>query len=156
MRKFFCFVGLCALAILATSCGATKVINSATYTAGAAKLYVTPLQADLNVSPKKINYFMPVSESVGRGGLDNVIATAIKEALDANGGDVIVGLETSVAYHPDGSFESISITGYPASYVNFRNNENLPVVEAVSVVKASQPEESLLGKTLKALKRLKK
>ena len=132
---------LSALAILAVSCGsASKVINSATYTEGVAKLYVTPLQADLKVSPKKINYFMPVNEAISFGGLDNVISTAVKEALDANGGDVIVGLETSVSYSSEGAIESISITGYPASYVNFRNNDTIPPVEAQSVKKGGQKE----------------
>ena len=132
MRKYFCFIGLCALSILSVSCASSKIINSATYTEGAAKLYVTPLQADLEVSAKKINYFMPVSDAIGQGGLKNVISTAIKEALDANGGDVIVGLETSVSYSDNGSIESISITGYPASFINFRSNNSLPLVEADS------------------------
>lgn len=127
------FLALCAFVLLVVSCGTIskapgkKVINSATYTKGGAKLYVTPLQADLQVSQKKINYSMPVSEAVGIGGLDNIIATAVKEALDANGGDVIVCLETSVTYKSDGTVETISITGYPATYTNFRNCENPPI-----------------------------
>lgn len=127
------FLALCAFALLVVSCGTIatapgkRVINSATYTNGGAKLYVNPLQADLEVSSKKINYSMPVSEAVNLGGLDNVISTAVKEALDANGGDVIVGLETSVSYKSNGDIESISITGYPATYTNFRNCENPPI-----------------------------
>lgn len=129
------FLALCAFVLLVVSCGTVamapgkKVINSATYTKGGAKLYVNPLQADLQVSSKKINYNMPVSEAVSLGGLDNVISTAVKEALDANGGDVIVGLETSVSYKPNGTIESISITGYPATYTNFRNIEVPPTEE---------------------------
>lgn len=125
-------LALCAFTLVVISCGTgnmvpgARVINSATYTKGGANLYVTPLQADLNVSPNKINYFMLVSETISLGGLDNVVATAVKEALDANGGDVIVGLETSVKYKSNGSVESISITGYPASYTNFRNREVIP------------------------------
>ena len=137
-------IGLCALVLLTVSCGTgAKVINSATYAKGAARLYITPVQVDLKVSPKKISYFMPVSDAIGRGGLDNVISTAVKEALDANGGDVIVGLETSVTYYSDGSIESINITGYPATYINFRSNESLPPV---------QPEAGQKGGLLGGLK----
>ena len=96
-------------------------------------MVVTPIQADIQViSSKKINYFMEVNETVLAGGVDNVISTAVKEALDVNGGDVLVGMETQMKYNSTGRLESINITGYPAKYVNFRPAEGLPPVEAKS------------------------
>lgn len=65
---------------------------------------------------------MMPSESVKLGGYDNVVSSAVREALDANGGwDLLVALETQVKYASDGQIESITVTGYPAKYVNFRN-----------------------------------
>ena len=145
MKRFLILVSVAALLV---SCGGANELikNSATYSRGAATLVITPVQADIQVIvTKKINYFMEVNESVRAGGLDNVIATAVKEALDVNGGDVLVGLETQVKYDDKGQIESINITGFPGKYVNFRPASNLPPVEA-------KPEEKggfslpLLGK----------
>lgn len=127
------------------SCGmsgkSAKLISTATYQRMAVQPYVTPVQVDLKVSAKKISYFMLVSESVRNGGLDNVIATAVKEALEANGdGDVIVGLQTQTKYNEKGEIESINITGFPATYENFRSNDKLPM--------APQKEEGEGGTSL--------
>ena len=117
-----------ALLVL-VSCGSLSQVNTtSTYQKLSPSAYITPIQADLEVSSKRINYFMLVSKTVGKGGLDNVISTAVKEALDANGsGDVLVNLQTQVKYADNGDIESINVTGFPASYVNFRSNDNLPM-----------------------------
>ena len=41
--------------------------------------------------------------------------------LENGDADVLVGLETQVKYTNKGKVESITITGYPAKYVNFRS-----------------------------------
>jgi hypothetical protein len=65
---------------------------------------------------------MMPSKTVSNGGFDNVVNTAVREALLANGdADVLVGLETQVKYDNKGQVESITVSGYPAKYVNFRN-----------------------------------
>ena len=82
---------------------------------------ISPVAADLQISPNKIKYFMLVSESVRLGGLNNVISTAIWEALAANdNSDVLVDPQTQIKYDKNGEIESITVTGYPAKYVNFR------------------------------------
>lgn len=118
--------------VMLLSCGvsntSSKLISTATYQRMSFQPYVTPVQVDLKVSPKKINYFMLVSESVRQGGFDNIVATAVKEALESIGeGDVLVGLQTQTKYNDKGEVESINITGFPATYVNFRSNEKLPM-----------------------------
>lgn len=122
-------LALCAVALVTISCSSSrKVLTSATYTGANVQMYVTPVRADLSISPKKISYYMPVSEAVSRGGKDNVISSAVKEALDANGGDVLLGLETILNYRDDGGIESIVVTGYPAYYSNIRCDNSLPLV----------------------------
>ena len=72
----------------------------------------------------RIKYFMLVSESVRIGGEKNVISTAIWEALALNGNsDVLVDPQTQIKYDKNGEIESITVTGYPAKYVNFRKVE---------------------------------
>ena len=78
--------------------------------------------ADLDVASEKISYFMIPSKTVIQGGEKNVIKTAVREALIANGNaDVLVGLNTQIKYDAKGQPESITVTGYPAKYVNFRS-----------------------------------
>ena len=127
--KHINLLALAAILVLAASCSSTaKLMNTATYQRIDFQPYVTPLQVDLEVSPKKVDYFMIVSKTVAAGGYNNVIATAVKEALDANGGgDVIVGLQTQIKYSETGEFESVNVTGYPARYINFRSNDQLPM-----------------------------
>lgn len=120
-------LALCAIVLATASCSSSrKVLTTATHTGANVQMAVTTLRADLKLIGKKISYYMPVSEAVSRGGKENVIAAAIKEALDANGGDVMVGLETVLSYREDGQIESVVVTGYPAFYTNFRNDDSIP------------------------------
>jgi len=127
MKKFF---RLLAVAVIVTSCGVVakqeKLINTASYSRATASLYVTPVQADLEVSSEKIHHFMEVSDNIRIGGEENVVKTAVMEALDVYGGDVLVGLEKQLKYNDSGQIVSITISGYPAKYVNFRPCENIP------------------------------
>ena len=143
MFKRIILFAVAAMAVMSCGAGAksSKLMSTATYQKMNFQPYVTPVQVDLKVSPKKINYFMLVSESVRLGGFDNVVATAVKEALEANGGgDVIVGLQTQTKYNDKGEIEYINISGFPASYVNFRSNESLPM--------EVQPKEEPAGLSL--------
>ena len=144
MKKLFPVIFAISMALV--SCGPTqyaKLMNSAAYSEGKATFVVTPLCADLKVDGKKISYFMPVSQPVAAGGLQNVINTAVKEALEQNGyADAMVGLQTQVKYTEYGAIESIAITGYPARYINFRN------APEGTVVPVTVPEETTSGFSL--------
>ena len=111
------------VAAMATSCASSaKLMNFATHSKAKAIQPVAALYADLNVSPTKISYFLIPSKTVVLGGYDNVINTAVREALLANGNaDVLVALETQVKYDVAGDIESVTVTGYPATYTNFRS-----------------------------------
>ena len=100
----------------------TKLTNTATYTPIKVTEPVVAVFADLDVSPNKISFFYIPSGTVVTAGPQNVIDSAIREALMANGNaDVLVGLEKQIKYSGDGNIESITVTGYPAKYVNFRS-----------------------------------
>lgn len=130
MKRFLILLAISS-ALVSCGGGAAMLKNSATYSRGAASLVVTPMQADLQlVGNKKITYSMGVDETVRAGGIDNVIATAVKQALDANGGDVLLGLETVEKYNDDGVIESVIISGFPAKYTNFRPAKDIPAVAA--------------------------
>lgn len=127
---------LWAAVITLASCSAgVKLVNTST-TKEISLQPVAGLFADIEVAPNRITYFMMPSESVKLGGYDNVVSSAVREALDANGGwDLLVALETQVKYSSDGQIESITVTGYPAKYVNFRN----PGDDYLKTIPASAP-----------------
>ena len=121
MKRSILLLAVAALCISACAPGA-KLINSASYSKNSAPAPVAAVFADIEVSPNRITYFMLPTKTVVMGGYDNVVATAVREALDANGGgDVLVALETQVKYSADGQIESITVSGYPGKYKNFRN-----------------------------------
>ena len=100
----------------------TKLTNTATHKKVNVLQPVVALLADLDVSPTKISFFYIPSKTIVNGGADNIIDSAVREALLANGNaDVLVGLEKQIKYNTDGQIESITVTGYPAKYVNFRS-----------------------------------
>lgn len=129
MKKLF-FLTLAVISLASCASGA-KLVNTATYQKMTFQPYVTPVQVDLEVSPNKIEHFMNVTANVRLGGYDNIVATAVKEALEANGNaDVLVGLQTQVKYSEKGEIVSILVSGFPAKYVNFRNCESMPLTPA--------------------------
>ena len=99
-----------------------KLTNTSTHSKVQVVQPMVAVLADLDVAPNKISYFFLPSQTVVNGGFENVVNTAVREALVANGNaDVLVGLEQQVKYSPDGKVESITVSGYPAKYVNFRS-----------------------------------
>ena len=112
-----------ASAILLASCSSqAKLLNTSTHSRSQAVTPVAAILADLQVNPEKINYLYIPSNTVKLGGEENVINSAVSEALMANGNaDVLVSMEHQIKYNADGQIESVLVTGYVAKYVNFRN-----------------------------------
>lgn len=120
MKKLFFFA--LAVSFLASCSIPSKLVNTASYTKLNVVQPAAAVMADLEVSPTKITYFMIPSKTVVAAGEENVIKTAVREALLANGNaDVLVSLNTQIKYDATGQPESITVTGYPAKYVNFRS-----------------------------------
>lgn len=83
-------------------------------------------KADLNVWKNKISYTYRPSKAVRRCGEKNVINAAVSEALKANGNaDVLVGAQYEVKKTRNifgcTSIKYVTVTGYPAVYVNVRD-----------------------------------
>ena len=134
---------LFVIALGVCSCGMTspepKLVSTATHNTFSVAQPVAAVFADLEVSPKKITFSYHPSKVVIKGGVDNVVNSAVREALWSNGNaDVMVGLETQVKYNAEGEPEYVTITGYPAKYVNFRN----PGDEYLRTIGASAAKES--------------
>lgn len=83
--------------------------------------------ADLKVSNTKISYTYTPSSAVRKGGYKNIKSTAIAEALRLNGGgDVLVETQAEIIETKGWfgrSIKRITVTGYPATYENFRQKK---------------------------------
>ena len=121
MKKLFIISAL-AMVAFASCTPMAKLTNTSTHRKVNVLQPVVALLADLDVSTTKISFFYIPSKTVVNGGVDNVIDSAVREALLANGNaDVLVGLEKQIKYNIEGQVESITVTGYPAKYINFRS-----------------------------------
>lgn len=126
MKKIF-FLLLMFVALATTSC---KTID-ATATYQHPSTYInTATVADLDVSNVRISFTFKPSNQVRRGGSQNVIKAAVREALRINGGgDVLVDLEyitvskTRLLSYIFGlsPIREVTVSGYPAKYKNFHN-----------------------------------
>lgn len=115
-RIFFIFSIIAVLGL--TSC--TTTLNSSK-TKDFGSSAITATFADLVVSPHKITYTYKPTDDVRRGGEVNVINTAIRKALEVNGGgDVLVELQTTVKKKGRKDVSEVTVSGYPATYKNFR------------------------------------
>ncbi|WP_288149421.1 hypothetical protein [Bacteroides acidifaciens] len=121
MKKFF--IPMACVMLMATSCRTS-------YKTAAMRNVKAPLvsstTAELEVSNKKIVYTYIPSASVRRGGFQNCINTAVREALAANGnGDVLVETQNAVIERKGliggRKIKSVTVTGFPAFYKNFKS-----------------------------------
>lgn len=147
MKKLFILSVLAS--VISVGCSPmAKLTNTATHKKVNVLEPVVAVFADLDVSTTKISFFYIPSKTVINGGADNVIDSAVREALLANGNsDVLVGLEKQIKYTAEGQIESITVTGYPAKYVNFRSpgDDYLREVSKSSISK--EKSNPLLGRS---------
>ena len=122
-KKIFILFSVAAMLGMA-SC--TTTINSAR-TEHFSSPAITMTVADLAVSPQKITYTYRPTDDVNRGGEANVINTAVRQALEANGGgDVLVEMQFTLKKSGKKNVKEVTVSGYPATYKNFRNaNEDM-------------------------------
>lgn len=108
---------------------------------------ITATFADLVVSPQKITYTYRPSDDVRRGGVENVINTAIRKALEVNGGgDVLVELQTTIKKTGKRNVSEVTVSGYPATYRNFRCADDQTLKEALMM--RSVPDEPIVRKKI--------
>lgn len=118
MKKLFfgLFVMLCI-----ASC---STVNKTSTTRSITAPVIAATIADLDVAQQKISYTYYPTSAVKRGGLANVKAAAVAEALAKNGnGDVLVESQCEVVTYTGffrRTIKSVTVTGYPATYKNFK------------------------------------
>ena len=123
MNKSYVFL-LLGFAFSISSCKSVR--STATYQDPTNTLRTVTV-ADLEVSDTRISYTYKPTYAVRLGGSQNVIKTAVLEALRAHGsGDILIGLEyTTISRWTILPFLSpireITVTGRPAKYVNFHS-----------------------------------
>lgn len=124
MKKIL-FLSLIFIALTATSCKA--ILATAEYKDPTTFLRNVTV-ADLDVADERISFTFVPSRDVRRGGNQNVIKAAIREALRVNGGgDVLVDLEyitvisTYLILPWLSPISEITVSGYPAKYKNFHS-----------------------------------
>lgn len=145
MKKLFVLAA--SVAMFVGCAPQNKLVTSSTHSKIGTATPVAMVFADLDVSTTKISHLFIPARTVRQGGYDNIVDSAVSEALANNGGaDVLVALETQVKYNAKGEVESIVVSGYPAKYVNFRSpgDEYLREVSKAQAAAAAGP--SLLGK----------
>ena len=133
MKKLL-FISVVASTLL-TGCATTLLTQSNVLRCNETNpVVVTDIMADLEVSPKKATFFYIPSMAVNRAGSKNVLETAVREALIANGNaDVFVQLDKQMKLNSRGQIESITISGYPAKYVNFRSLDEQYILKLVKM-----------------------
>ena len=123
MKKSYLFL-LIVFILGLSSCKSTR--STATYQDPINTLRTVTV-ADLDVSDVRISYTYKPTYAVRLGGSQNVIKTAVQEALKAHGsGDILIGLEyTTISRWTFFPFLSpireITVTGRPANYTNFHS-----------------------------------
>ena len=137
------------LAVLGMTSCTTTLNSSKTKDFGSSA--ITATFADLVVSPHKITYTYKPSDDVRRGGDMNVINTAIRKALDMNGGgDVLVELQTTVkksgGLFTKGHVKEVTVSGYPATYRNFRSADEETLKDAIRL--HSVPDEPVVKRKI--------
>ena len=144
MKKIHLFFNILWVALLLTSCASTQYVPEITYTMNtysestgrnvepATTAINLPLVAEVQVTPKKINYteteafknifVTDVLRAYGKDfktvGIAEYKRIALAKAANANNADLIVGATFIVETTKDNHF-SITVTGYPAVYKNF-------------------------------------
>lgn len=141
MKKVFLFSALVLAVSSCTTSYKTASVNRIT------SQVVAVATADLEVSNKKITYTYNTTAAVRRGGLTNIKATAIAEALKVNGGGDVLLESQEAIIKKRGLFrtkiESITVTGYPAVYTNIKSASPSDYEKIVPIGTASKLEPRL-------------
>lgn len=116
-------LSLVLLAALASSCSMFKASTASTMEVDQALISVT--SAELQVSDEKISYTYYPKKADRKSGFKHILNNATSAALKENGNaDVLVERQHEVIakkrlLRPD-KIKSITVTGYPATYKNFK------------------------------------
>ena len=131
MRRFF--LSLTVLALMCPVASSAKEIEEVKYQESSARnlepehyMLLTPLVADIKVSPSKIKHTeteafkdFAVTADITKI-MPDLKKIALSRAATAHNADLLVGAIIDIVTNERGLLE-ITVTGYPASYTSFRN-----------------------------------
>ncbi|MCR5549384.1 MAG: hypothetical protein K6F40_00395 [Bacteroidales bacterium] len=119
MRKIFTL--LCILTFVGTACVTSSLYTESQgrYLNPTANANVTPMAADLNVSPQRITFEIDYDKTKNQGmSVDKAKAYAIAATLAKYKADVLVAPLVNVT--ENSSTIHVMVCGYTATYKNFR------------------------------------
>lgn len=121
MKKYLFIL---AVALSAVSCTTTVKTTTARTESVPYAMYNATV-ADLEVSPKRISHTIVPSAEVRRGGLSNCKEACIQEALAKHGNaDLLIEPQFVITMKKclfSKKISSVTVTGRPAKYKNFRS-----------------------------------
>lgn len=135
MKNKLPIVGICAcIALLATACSTSRIVyrydeSTSRYLEPTMNGYVTPIAVDLRIDTNKIVYvenfantlnYQDVNNIENSGTIEYLKSYTIAQAVKNYSADVIVAPIFDVKTSEDFSTITITITGFPAHYINFR------------------------------------
>lgn len=106
--------------------------------------------AELDVSTEKVSYTLRPSKEVRAGGEQNCVNVAIHQALKGTDGDVLVETQEAIVTRKGllkKKITSVTVTGYPAKYVNFESasKDELLELTKAGVISTSAPSKASKG-----------
>lgn len=132
--KHYVFLLMACVAFLMTSCSTVRK-STATSVNVESGVYQYPTVADLDVKPKvekQVSWRFRVIKW-GQPTMDVRRANLIADILKETGSDVLLEPQVTFVKHPFGD-RVLTITGYPASFKNFRKATSQDI-EALKAVK---------------------
>lgn len=110
---------------------------------------ITSTTADLNVSPNRITHLETFTQKKNENDLDlrYIKEKTLSNAMHKYKADVIVGALYDITTSEDGATITVSVTGYPANYVNFRkttSEDSLLLAVSSTAEKGDVKSSSLL------------
>ncbi|MBQ4376734.1 MAG: hypothetical protein II793_03465 [Bacteroidales bacterium] len=131
MKKSILVLAIAAVAVMFASCGTTYNLtdNNTHLLTVASSAYTLPTVAELQVTPTKISFQMTyknnlslkdISEFSASPKVQYMIKLTLNKAAEKYDADLIVAPNYSIATSEDFKNVTVSITGYPANYANFR------------------------------------
>lgn len=113
------------IASMCTSCSVLRKSSSTTQNVESSLSSATI--ADLQVSNQKISYTYRPNKQDRKAGINHVVGNAVAAALKNSGNaDVLIERQYEAIYKVrllgGKKIKSVTVTGYPATYKNFRND----------------------------------
>ena len=121
MKKNLIVCAACVLALIMTACGGSSrmTVSTSSRVDLARSVRYTPTLANLSVQGTRVEATCTVAEMEGLKG-DQQRQFVVAKALATVGADVLVAPRFTTAKGDDGKMTSMTVVGYPATFISFR------------------------------------